>query len=61
MRSLICWDVMQCWLLVTDILGPIVCPETLVTDYQSVLRNNPEECRCIILAAYFSINHKINR
>ena len=30
-------------------MGPIGCPETSVTDYQSTLRNIPEKRRCQML------------
>jgi hypothetical protein len=42
MIFLICCDVMH---VSYRHFGPIVCSETSVTNYQSALRNNPEECR----------------
>jgi hypothetical protein len=44
-RSLPFCNVTQCWLLVTDVLGQTVHPETSVTNYQSMLPNIPEEWR----------------
>jgi hypothetical protein len=41
-RSLLFCNVTQCWLLVTDVLGLTVHPETSVTNYQSMLPNIPE-------------------
>jgi hypothetical protein len=32
-------------------MGPIGCPETPVTNYQSTLRNNPEELKFHLYAA----------
>jgi len=61
MRSSILWDVTQRILVVTDVSvppngqalkGPIGCPETLVINYQSSLRNIPEERRCYLWRAY---------
>ena len=37
------------WQFVTDISGPIGCPETSVANYQSALRNIPEERRFHLL------------
>jgi hypothetical protein len=42
-RSLPLCNVTQCCLLVTDVLGLIVHPETSVTNYRSMLPNIPEE------------------
>jgi hypothetical protein len=45
LKSSLFWDVMQRRLLAASSLKmePIYCPETSVTNYQSTLRNIPEE------------------
>jgi hypothetical protein len=39
------WVVKQRWCLITDVSGPIGCPETLVNKSRPSVRNNPEERR----------------
>ena len=64
MRYLFFWDIAQRWLLVsyrrfgpilTLKMGRICCPETLVTNYDSWLRNTPEGWRPQYIVCGFSI------
>jgi hypothetical protein len=53
------WWLVQDWAVLPLKMGPIDCPETSVSNYESTLFNIPEERRTLIQFT-FSINNKPN-